>query len=135
MSMLFSVSLFPDNIKQDAVTTTSHRKCLIGVLKKRNLLESSLSTIWENTDGCSDQYICVSALYLMSFMPQCHSVIIDHGISAPGHVKEMVYGINTIGKHYIHQLMSNVQPNGSKKICTRILMHSITQKKDVSMDK
>ena len=25
----------------------------------------------------------------MSFMSQCYSVIIDHGISTPGHVKEL----------------------------------------------
>ena len=43
--------------------------------------------MWGDTDGCVDQYICVSALYLMSFLSQCHSIIIDQGISATGHGK------------------------------------------------
>ena len=48
---------------------------------------STLSTIWGNTDGCYEQYICASALYLMSIMYQCYLILIDQGISAPGHGK------------------------------------------------
>ena len=35
--------------------------------------------------------------------------MIDRGISAPGHVKEVVDGLNAIDKRYIYQLMPNVQ--------------------------
>ena len=59
-----------DDIKQDAATTTSHRIVLIALLKERKLLMSLLSTIWENTDVCAEQYGCDSALYLMSVMLQ-----------------------------------------------------------------
>ena len=45
----------------------------------------------------------------MSVMSQCYSVINDLGISAPGNVKEVVDVINAIDKHYIYQLISNVQ--------------------------
>ena len=45
----------------------------------------------------------------MSVMSQCYSVIIDRGISAPGHGKEVVDGLNAIGNSYLYQLMSNVQ--------------------------
>ena len=45
-------------------------------------------------------------------MSQCYSVIIDRGISAPGHGKEVVDGLNAIGKRYTYQLMSNVQLTG-----------------------
>ena len=95
--------------KQDAVTTTAHNKRLIELLKEQKVLTSSLSTIWEDTDGCADQYICTSALYIMSIMLQCYSDIIDRGISAPGCSKEVVYSINAIDKRYIYQLISNVQ--------------------------
>ena len=73
-----------------------------------------MSAIWESTDGCDEQYRCASALYLMSVMSQCYSVIINWGISAPGHGKEVVDGLNAIHKHYIYQLMSNVKLSGSK---------------------
>ena len=75
------------------------------MLKNKQLLTTSLSTTWENTDGCSEQYRCDSALYLMSVMSQTYSNIIDRGISAPGHGKEVVDGLNAVDKRYIYQLM------------------------------
>ena len=45
----------------------------------------------------------------MSVMSQIYSIIIDIGISAPGHGKEVVDGLNAVGKRYIYQLMSKVQ--------------------------
>ena len=53
--------------------------------------------------GCADQYICASALYQISVISQCYSIIIDRGISAPGHGKEFVDGLNAFDKRYIYQ--------------------------------
>ena len=71
----------------------------------------------------------------MSIRSQCYSVIIDCGISAPVHGKEVVVVINAIDKRYIYQLMSNVQLLGSKLFDLRIIMHSFTQNNDVSLAK
>ena len=51
-----------DNSKQYAATTSAHSKSLISLLKNKQVLTTSLSTIWENTDGCAEQYRCASAL-------------------------------------------------------------------------
>ena len=75
---------------------------------------SALSTIWENTDGCTEQYRCATSLYLMSVLSQLHSIIFDRGVSAPGHGKEVVNGLIAIDKRYMYQLMSIVQLPGSK---------------------
>ena len=91
--------------------------------------------MWENTDGCAEQYRCASALYLVSVLSQCYSIIIDLSISAPVHGKEVVDVIYSIDKRYMYQLMSNVQPSGSRKFHSKILMHSCTQKDDVSLAK
>ena len=48
--------------KQDAATTTGNRKRLIELLKEQKVLTSTLSTIWEDTDGFSEQYRCASAI-------------------------------------------------------------------------
>ena len=80
-------SFLSDDSKQDAATTTAHSKLLIEMLREKKLLTSTLSTIWENTDGCAEQYRCYSAQHLMSVMLQFYSTIIDLGISAPGHDK------------------------------------------------
>ena len=94
-----------DDRKQDAATTTAHRKLLISLLKNKQVSTTSLSTIRENSNVCAEQYRCASALYLMSVMSQTYSIIIDCGISAHGHGKEVVYGLNAFDKRYIYQLM------------------------------
>ena len=50
-------------------------------------------------------------------------------MSAPGHGKEVVDGLNAIDKRFVYQLMSNVQLRGSKIFDSHIIMHSCTQKK------
>ena len=44
--------------KQDTDNTTAHSKILISLLKNKQVLTTSLSTIWENIDSCAEQYIC-----------------------------------------------------------------------------
>ena len=124
-------SFLSDNSKQDANTNTAHSKRLISFLKflkNKQLLTSSLSTIWENIDGCDEQYRCSSALYLMSVMSQTYSLIIDWGIIAPGHGKEVVDGINAVDKRYIYQLMSKVQIPGSVRFDSQIKIHTGTER-------
>ena len=126
--MYFSAqpSVFSHIVLNDvAATTTAESKRLISLLKK--VLKKSLSTIWENTDGCAEQYRCASALYLMSVMSQTYSVIIDRGISVPGHGKEVVDGLNYFNKHYIYQLMSKVQLPGSVRFDSQIKIHTCTE--------
>ena len=96
---------------------------------------SVLSTIWENTEGCADQYRYATALYLMSVLFQFHSIIFDRGKSAPGHGKEVAGAINAISKRYMYQLLSTVQLTVSKIFLKHILMHYCTHKKDVSLAK
>ena len=54
---------------------------------------------------------------------------------APGNDKKEVYGLNTIYKRYIYQLISNVQLAGSKIFDSQIIMYSCTQNNDVSLTK
>ena len=66
-------------------------------------------------------------------MAQCYSVIIDRGISAPGHGKEFVDGLNDVDKRYIYQSMSKVQLPGSVRFDSQIKMHTGAENKDVSL--
>ena len=71
----------------------------------------------------------------MSVLSQRHSIIIDRGISAPVHSKEVVDGLNAIYKRYMYQLMSNVQLPGSKTFDSHIPMHLFAPKNYVSLEK
>ena len=68
-------------------------------------------------------------------MSQCYSVIIDIGISAPGHGKEVVFGLNAVDKNYIYELMSNVKLPGSNIFDSQMKMHTGNQNSDVSLAK
>ena len=101
------------------------------MLKNKKVLTTSLIKIWENTDGCAEQYRCASTLYLISVISKFYSIIIDQGISAPGNGKEVVDGINSVDKHYIYKLVSKVQLPGSVRFDSQIKMHTGTENKDV----
>ena len=64
----------------------------------------------------------------MTVLSQCYLIIIYLVISAPGHDKELVDGLNAIDKRYIYQLMSNVQLPVSITFDSHILMHYWTPK-------
>ena len=66
-------------------------------------------------------------------MSQTYSIIIDCGISAPGHRKEVVDVLNAVDKRYLYQLMSRVQIRGSVRFDSQIKMHTDTENKDVSL--
>ena len=59
----------------------------------------------------------------MSVLSQCHSIIIDRGISEPAHGKEVADGLNNIYKRYIYLLISNVQLPGSEIFDSHIIIH------------
>ena len=71
----------------------------------------------------------------MSVISQTYPIIIDRGISAPGHGKEVVDGRNAVDKRYRYQLMSKVQLPGSVRFDSQIKMHTGTENKDVSLAK
>ena len=71
----------------------------------------------------------------MSVMFQCYYIITDQGISAPGHQKEVVYGLNAVDKCYIYQLMSTVKRPGSVIFDSQMKIRTGNRKYDVSLAK
>ena len=69
----------------------------------------------------------------MSVISQFYSITIYLGISAPGHGKEVVDGLNAVDKRYIYHFMSKVQLPGSVIFDSQIKMHTGTENKDVSL--
>ena len=48
-------SFLSGDSKQDAATTSAHRKLIIELLKNRQLIFSDISTIWDNSNDCDYQ--------------------------------------------------------------------------------
>ena len=53
-----------------------------------------LRKVWGNIDGCAEQYICATGLYLLSMLARSYDIIIDRGVGAPDHCRDVVYGLN-----------------------------------------
>ena len=71
----------------------------------------------------------------MSVISQTYSLIIDRGISAPGHRKEVVDGLNAVDKRYIYHNMSKFQTTGSIIFDSQIKVHTGTENKDVCLSR
>ena len=84
-----------DDTRQDAATTSEHSKLIIELFQNRTLLFSDMINIWENTDGCEEQYLCATVPYLLSIFAHAYKIIFDCGVGAPVHGREVVDGINS----------------------------------------
>ena len=71
----------------------------------------------------------------MSMLSQAFYVLIGHGISAPGHYKEVVDGLNAIDKSFILKLMPAKKLPSAKGYDTQMVMHNGTHTYDVSLVK
>ena len=120
-------SFLSNYIKQDAATTAAHGKLIIAFLKECELIWENVSTIWGNIYGCADQYICVTALYLLPIFAHAYNIIIKCAVGEPGHGKYVVEDLNTINIYiYISMLMSNTHLPGSRDYDNHMAVHIIT---------
>ena len=90
-----------------------------------------MSTIWENTDGCADQYLYTTALYLLSMLAHAYNFIIDHVVGAPGHEKEVLDVLNANEKRFISMLMATVKLTGSTDYDSYMAMYPSTTNTDI----
>ena len=87
-------------------------------------MHTTISTIWDNRDGCGEQYICTTVLYLLSVLSHAHKIIIDSGAGAPGHGKYVVDGLNAMNKRYLSTLMKTVQLINTATRNSQMVMHT-----------
>ena len=64
---------------------------------------------------------------------QAFNIIIDHGISSPGHDRKIVYGLNDTYKRFILHLMSTVQLPDIERFDTQMVVKTATQNSNVSL--
>ena len=64
-------------------------------------------------------------------LSQYFNIIIYHGISAPGHGREVLDGLNAIHKSFIFHLMANVQLPGSEQFDTKMSVQTEIQNTDI----
>ena len=67
------------------------------------ILVSVVSTVWEDTDGCSKKYRCVLDIYLMTVLSYLYGTIIYYKIDSPGHRDDVFDVLNDTAKQYLSE--------------------------------
>ena len=92
-----------------------------------------MSTVLEHSDGCAEQYRCTTVIYLLSMLSHAYNSIIGSGIIAPGHVREVVDGLNSTNKWFISMLMPTVQLPGAASYDSQMTMNTSNTNTDISL--
>ena len=98
-------SHFSDSKIQNAGSTHQHMNVLLSYMKDYGLIVKG-GTLYCNSDGAAKQYRCANALYYLSCLATKYGIEIDRAISAPGHGKDVVDGLNAVDKHYLKKIMN-----------------------------
>jgi hypothetical protein len=100
-------SHFSDLSKQNAATTFEHMKTSITHMLENNIIAPGY-IIYDTTDGCTKQYRCANAMYLLSKLSFMYQIVIDRCVSAPGHGRSKIDGINGADKTYLRSKMTMI---------------------------
>ena len=77
----------------NAATTFEHTKKLIHWIYNNKTFTKDV-IIYDTAYGCSKQYICPNAMWILSLLAFTHILIVNRCIYDPGHVGIKIYGIN-----------------------------------------
>ena len=125
-------SHFSDGLRENAATAHVHMLVLDQFLigKQNVLIEGG--TIFNHIDGCAKQYLCATALYLISIFCAKKCFCVDREIGAPINGKYLVGGLNACYKQYMKRYMKHINQTheGDKgryiKPCLIYLKNSLT---------
>jgi hypothetical protein len=95
------MSHFSDKSEQDAGTTYNNMCKEYEKRKTWGELEKYKTIHFNNTDGCTAQYRCYRALYLLLMLAIWFTIIVNQAVGAPGHGKDEVDGLNAVDKRYL----------------------------------
>ena len=94
---------------------------------------ADFSTIWENNDGCADQYICETAVSLLSMLVHAYNVIIDICGGEVRHDREVVCGLSATDKQFLSIILKTVQMIVVVLYDTQMKMHISTVNTEISL--
>ena len=72
---------------------------------------------------------------LFSISSYAHDIIIYSGVVAPGHGNDVVGGLNDTDKRFLTMLMKTVQLPNAATNNYQMVMHTSTEKSDISVTK
>ena len=89
--------------------------------------------MWDQTDGCTNQYRCSIAYYLMSYLPKSYQIVLDRSVDTPGNGKDVVNGFNAVYKQYLATCLIMRSTPEKHKIDSKFMrVEAMTEKGEVS---
>ena len=89
--------------------------------------------MWDQTDGCANQYRCSIAHYMMYFLSESYQNFLDRAVDTPGHVKDVVDGFNSVQKQYLATCFRiHSTPEVDNIDSKRMRVSAMTEKGEVS---
>ena len=83
------------------------------------ILVSGIPKVWEDTDGCANQYRCDLGTYLMNVLSYLYGIVIYREINAPGHVNNFVDVLDATEKRHLKgkmEFIGKLASNDTSKI-------------------
>ena len=77
MPMVQFHSHLSDKSDQYDSTTATHLCIILHIILTKKMISLFLTTLWDHTDGCANQYPCVSDVYMLSWLALEIYIIID----------------------------------------------------------
>ena len=88
--------------------------------------------MWDLIDGCTKQYRCSIAYYLMSYLSKSYQNFLNRDVDTPGHGKDVVNGFNAVHKRYLATcLIMRSTPEVDKIYSKLMRVDAMTQKVEV----
>ena len=88
--------------------------------------------MWDQTDGCANQYMCCIAYYLMSYLSTSYQTVLDRAVGTQFHGKDLVDGFNAFQKLYLATcLRMRSTPLKDKVDSKRMYVEAMTEKGEV----
>ena len=84
-------------------------------------------TVWEYIKGCAKQYRRALAIYLMSALSYSYGIKTYRAMNSPGHVKNVVYGLNATDKVYFKGKMKFIGKLASNDISNIEMLSSASK--------
>ena len=92
--------------------------------------------MWDQTDGCANEYRCSIAYYLMSYLSKSYQIFLDRAVDTQGHGKDVVGGFNAVQKRYLATCLRMRSTPGKDKIDSkRMRVEYMIEKGELSFAK
>ena len=80
-------SRLSDEMDQGTSNTSTHHCIILQFILTKGIIYPFLTTMWDHTYVCAEQYRCASDIYLLSCLALEFSIITDRSVGSPVHGK------------------------------------------------